>query len=229
MRTRLLLLGTALASLAGCATPLPGPTATSPAAPSTSVPSASAPSASPSLGSAEPAVTPTDYKVTFGFAVPSGVVEVPHPFTPPPLRTLVGVFVGDHPEGAPAYQRMSFYFRGGYPSYRVSYVPQIVGDASGILIPVAGNAFLRVVFTSAQAHTSSGSSSVTSTPPATIGFTNLKAYAPAGDYEGYVSYGLGLQTKPNSDQVLLLRLGELTKSDGSGGTYYVVFVDIQTA
>ena len=176
----------------------------------------------PSLGSAEPAVTPTDYKVTFGFAVPSGVVSVPHPFTPPPLRTLVGVYVGDHPEGAPAYQRMSFYFRGGYPSYKVSYVPRVVADGSGATIPLPGNAFLQVVFTDAQA-------AVTASPPSTIGYTNLKGYAPAGNFEGHVTYGLGLQTKANSDQVLLLRLGELTKSDGAGGTYYVVFVDIQTA
>ena len=160
--------------------------------------------------------------MTFGFAVPSGVVSVPHPFTPPPLRTLVGVYAGDHPEGAPAYQRMSFYFRGGYPSYKASYVPRVVADGSGATVPLPGNAFLQVVFTDAQA-------AVTTSPPSTIGYTNLKGYAPAGNFEGHVTYGLGLQTKPNSDQVLLLRLGELTKSDGAGGTYYVVFVDIQTA
>jgi len=89
-------------------------------------------------------------------------------------------------------------------------------------IPLPGNAFLQVVFTDAEA-------SVTASPPSTIGYTNLKGYAPAGNFEGHVTYGLGLQTKANSDQVLLLRLGELTKSDGAGGTYYVVFVDIQTA
>jgi hypothetical protein len=176
----------------------------------------------PSLGSAEPPASPSDYKVTFGFAVPSGVVSVAHPFTPPPLRSLVGLFVGDHPEGAPAYQRMSFYFRGGYPSYKVSYVPRVVADGSGAVIPLPGNAFLQVVFTDAQ-------SSVTSSPSASIGYHNLKGYAPAGDFEGHVTYGLGLQTAGNSDQVLQLRLGELTKSDGAGGTYYVVFLDIRTA
>jgi hypothetical protein len=35
--------------------------------------------------------------------------------------------------------------------------------------------------------------------------------------------------RPNSDQVLPLRLGELTKPDAAGGSYYVVIVDIQTA
>jgi hypothetical protein len=211
----------------GCATPAAPPASSSASNAPPVV--ASSTSSAPPLSSVEPSVTPTDYKVTFGFGVPSGTVSVAHPFTPPPLRTLVGVFAGNHPTDSPAYQRMSFYFRGGYPSYKVSYVPRVVADGSGAGIPLPGNAFLQVVFTDAQAHTAAGASSVTSTPPATIGYANLKGYAPAGDFEGHVTYGLGLQTLPNFDQILSLRLGELTKSDGSGGTYYVVFVDIKSA
>ena len=43
-----------------------------------------------------------------------------------------------------------------------------------------------------------------------------------------LTYGLGLQVAPDSDQVLLVRAGELTKTDGAGGLFYVVYVDIQT-
>ena len=205
-------------SLCGCA-----PSAVPPPAPS--VP----PSVPPSAGESSPAgpssQAPSDFTVTFGFAVPNGVVRVSHPVPVPPLRTLVGVYVGNHPSESPAYQRMSFYFQGGYPSYQVSYVPSVTRDGSGAPVSLPGNAFLQVVFTDAQAHTSSGASSVTASPPASIGYQNLKGYAQAGDFEGHVTYGLGLQTRPNADQVLLLRLGELTRPDG----LYVVFVDIQTA
>ena len=38
-----------------------------------------------------------------------------------------------------------------------------------------------------------------------------------GRLRGHLTYGLGLQVAPNSDQVLLVRAGELTKSDGAGG------------
>ena len=139
----------------------------------------------------------------------------------------MAVYAGNHPEGP--YQRMSFYFRGGYPSYQVSYVPSVVRDPRGDPVSLPGNAFLQVVFTDAQAHTSAGASSVTASPPSAIGYQNLRGYALAGDFEGHVTYGLGLSTRPNSDQVLSVRLGELTKPDGAGGSYCVVFVDIQTA
>jgi hypothetical protein len=221
---RALLAFFAVLAVGGCAPALsPGSSPTS----SASAPSAPSTSVSGSKASPEPASSPTDYRVTFGFAVPAGVIRVPHPLTAPPLRTLVGVYAGNHPEGP--YQRMSFYFSGGYPSYQVSYVPSVVRDARGDPVSLPGNAFLQVVFTDAQAHTESGASSVTASPPASIGYQNLMGYVPAGDFEGHVTYGLGLLTRPDSDQVLSLRLGELTKPDGAGGSYYVIFVDIATA
>jgi hypothetical protein len=210
--TKALLVGVGALLLGGCAPASSAPT--TPVSPSV------VPSVSSSVSSVEPASSPSDYRVTFGFAVPSGVVRIPHPFTAPPLRTLVGVYAGNHPEGP--FQRMSFYFRGGYPSYQVSYVPSVVRDPRGDPVSLPGNAFLQLVFTDATA-------SVTASPPSSIGYQNLKGYAPAGDFEGHVTYGLGLMTRPNSDQALPVRLGELMKSDGAGGSYYVIFVDIQTA
>ena len=87
---------------------------------------------------------------------------------------------------------MSFYFRGGHPSYQVSYLPSVVRDPSGDPVALPGNAFLQVVVTDAQAHTSAGASSVTASPPSSLGFQNLRGYAPAGDFEGLVTYGLSL-------------------------------------
>jgi hypothetical protein len=216
---------TAAVLLTGCTPTSTGTTPAGTSAAGTTTPgTSSVGTAVPSA--AEPSATVTDYKVTYGFAVPTAVVEVAHSFVPPPLRTLVAVYVGNHPGDSPAFQRMSFYFRGGFPSYRVGYAPQVVSDGKGAPIPLPGNVFLNVVFTETQAHNDSGGSSVVAAPPASIAYPNLKGYAPAGDFEGYVTYGLGLQSGSGA---LPIRLGELKKSDGSGGFFYVVFVDVKTS
>ncbi|TFC17372.1 hypothetical protein E3O19_06235 [Cryobacterium algoritolerans] len=54
------------------------------------------------------------------------------------------------------------------------------------------NTILRVVFHTVQAHTEDGQSSVVSSPPAFVGHKAITRYAPAGDFEGYVSYGIGV-------------------------------------
>ena len=88
------------------------------------------------------------------------------------------------------------------------------------------NAFLRIGFVDAQAHDNNGST-VDASPKNPIGFTNLNSYGFAGDFEGHVTYGLGLQVAAGSDQALKIRAGELKKPDGSGGSYYVIFFDVQ--
>jgi hypothetical protein len=215
--------------LTGCATPTgsPGPAASSEAPPPAS--SSSAPSAQSSPDGSADGV---DYHVTYDFGVPSSPVTIAHTVTPPiaqppapPLPYLVGIYVGNHP---PSYQRISFYFRGAFPPYRFQYVRQVTSDGSGAPVALSGNSFLSIVFLSAQAHLETGASSVLESPPASIGFPNLRSYAPAGDFEGHVSYGLGIQTAPNSDQVLRIRAGELRKTD-SAGTLYVVHFDVESA
>jgi hypothetical protein len=215
--------------LAGCATPTGSPGTGASSAP----PPASASSTPPAQSTSSSDGDEVDYHVTYDFAVPSSPVTIAHTVTPPiaqppapPLPYLVGIYVGNHP---PSYQRISFYFRGAFPPYRFQYVRQVTSDGSGAPVSLSGNSFLSIVFLSAQAHLENGSSSVLEKPPASIGFPNLRSYAPAGDFEGHVSYGLGIQTAPNSDQVLRIRAGELRKTDGSGGTLYVVHFDVESA
>jgi hypothetical protein len=214
-------------ALAGCAPVAPSPSPTS--SPPSSPPS---PSAS-SIGAAPPTAESSDdgveYRVTYGFDVPAGPVTVTHQVSVPPVPYLVGVYVGNHPEGTPAYQRISFYFRVGFPSYTFRYVPQVVSDGRGTPIPLQGNSFLSVVFTPAQAHDDAGASTVVQAAPPVTGFPNLRQYASAGDFEGHVTYGLGIQTAPNSDQTIRIRAGELKRPDGSGGFFYVVHLDTQSA
>ena len=57
----------------------------------------------------------------------------------------------------------------------------------------------------------------------------LKTYGFGGGFEGYVTYGISIQTAPNSDQVLAIRAGELKKPDGSGAFYYVVHADVRNS
>jgi hypothetical protein len=175
-----------------------------------------------------------EYRVTYNWAVPSKLVTVPHPLKLPlttplgtPLPYLTGVFVGDHPEGNPAYVRMSFYFRGAFPEYNFNYASEIRSDGEGAKLPLAGNSFLRLQFWPAQAHDNNGKSTITAKPDTRIGLGNLVSYVFAGDYEGYVTYGLGIGVAPGSDQVLPIRAGELKKPDGKGGYIYVVHFDVQ--
>jgi hypothetical protein len=174
------------------------------------------------------------YRVSYDWAVPSTQVSISNPLSLPlpgpiGLPYLVGIYVGDHPADSPAYERMSFYFRGGFPSYNLQYVPSVLSEGVGEPVPVPGNAVLRVGFVDAQAHDEGGSSTVAAQPPASIGFDTLQGYGSAGDFEGHLTFALGIQVAPGSDQVLPIRTGELKKDDGSGGTFYVVHVDVQKA
>ncbi|WP_446215817.1 AMIN-like domain-containing (lipo)protein [Micromonospora sp. IBHARD004] len=143
------------------------------------------------------------------------------PVTPAPgepLPVLVQIQVGDHP--AEGFSRITFGFRGPTPSYQVGYVARVESDGSGAPVELPGTAFLAVRFNPAQGHDSSGQSTV-SAPARTIGHPTLRGWAPAGDFEGYLSFGLGLQ--PPSGATVPVRLGESTRPDGT----HVVSVDVR--
>ncbi|TMM43865.1 MAG: hypothetical protein E6F99_00405 [Actinobacteria bacterium] len=188
----------------------------------------------PALPASEPTAPGLEYRVSYDWGVPSNRVTVTHPLTPPiawppepPLPYLVAIYVGDHPEGNPKYGRISFYFRGAFPSYNFQYVRQVLSEGRGAPISLEGNSFLRIQFVDAQTRDLAGHSTIKVSPHSHIGFPSLKSYGFGGDFEGYVTYGLGTQVAPDSDQVLAIRTGELRKPDGSGGFYYVVHVDVQ--
>jgi hypothetical protein len=236
MRRRVLFV--VLAGLAGLVTAAcaSAPTSTPPpSAPSTgtAAPTTGTGAPQPPPPASEPSDPPgVEYRVTYNWGVPGTEASITHPLTVPlpgpiGLPYLVGVYVGDHPEANPKYQRISFYYRLAFPSYRLQYVPQVVSDGSGEPVPLPGNAFLNIVFVDAQAHDDNGASTIAAKPPATIGFANLRGYALAGDFEGYVTFGLGIQVAPGSDQALPIRAGELKKPDGAGGFFYVVHFDVQ--
>lgn len=165
------------------------------------------------------------WRVTYGWAVPATPARVTHqvrvPVTPAPgepLPVLVEVRVGDHP--AEGFSRITFAFRGPTPSYQVGYVPQVVTEGRGAPVELPGTAYLSVRFDPAQAHDARGAATA-DVPPSRIGYPTLRGWAAAGDFEGHLSFGLGL--RPPAGGTLPVRLGESTRPDGT----HVVAVDVR--
>ena len=196
------------------------PTASSPA---TATPPATATSAAgtptePSgpLGEPPPAAS---YRVVSDWS--TRPVTVSHPLVAPPLRFLTEVRFGDHPGEDPAYSRVTFAFEEGLPSYEVRYVASLEQDGSGDPVPVPGNAVLRIVFRDATGHDDAGRE--TDRPGGTVGYPTLRGYGFGGDFEGHLTFGLGLQVAAGSDQTLPVRVGEAVRPDG----LHVVAVDVR--
>ena len=144
-RSRSCLLCALPARVAGCADAAPAPR---PAAAPLPRPPPPPSSAGPRPAGAARTGDGVEYRVTYGFAVPSepgdnrARVRPPIAQPPaPPLPYLVGMYVGNHPEGNPAYQRISFYFRGAFPSYRFQYVPQVIQRRRGAAGCLVGQQF----------------------------------------------------------------------------------------
>ena len=100
--------------------------------------------------------------------------------------TLVAIRAAHHP----GFDRIVYEFAGGLPaSQQVGYVDKLVGDASGLPVPIAGRAILRVRFEPAQAHDAQGS-----TAPERKAFPlpNIMTTVRAGDFEAVTTYGIGL-------------------------------------
>ena len=156
--------------------------------------------------------------------------ENPVPISPPPappLPALYAIGAGRHPAETPPYDQMSFRFLGGFPSYDIEFVPELIADASGLPVPMPGTgAILKVVFRDAQAHTADGTAStITRQPAPAIGYPALTSYAPAGDFEGVLSYGIGVGRPMDPVPETKVRVWEVEKIE-RGQRVYVVAVQL---
>ncbi len=102
---------------------------------------------------------------------------------------LLAVSVGHHD----TFDRVVFRFSSRAPGYSVRYVPAVTADGSGKPVPLEGSAFILVAM-------SSVASAQVGAPPAPQGtitplFPMLRQVKGAGDFEGTVSFGLGLASK----------------------------------
>jgi hypothetical protein len=104
---------------------------------------------------------------------------------------LVEVRAGRHA----GFDRVVFELKGTLPGYRIQYVPKVVQDGSGSTVPVAGKAFIAVVLSPANAHLDSGAPSWPGPSRLTTGFPAVRQVVFAGDFEGYVTFGLGISQR----------------------------------
>lgn len=164
----------------------------------------------------------THFRTAYDWGAPAPAARVPHPGSSAPPY-LAEIHAADHPGDPPGYSRISFYFRGGFPSYEFGYVPQVVAEGSGDPVPLPGNGFVAIRFDGVLTHDDNGWPTVTVSARPDLGIRNLRGYGFGGGFEGSLTYGLGIQVAPGSDQILRMRAPELTRSDG----FHIVAFDVQ--
>ena len=102
---------------------------------------------------------------------------------------LFAIATGCHP----TFDRFVVRARSATPGYSVRYVSKVVADGSGKTVQLLGTKRIHVVVRDARAHTSGGGALL---PGALTPLcSNLRQAKLAGDFEGVVSFGLGLRRK----------------------------------
>jgi hypothetical protein len=102
---------------------------------------------------------------------------------------LFGAAAGCHS----TFDRFVIRARLATPGYDVRYVSHIVADGSGKPVSLLGTKRIRVIVRNARGHTSSGANLLPSV--ITPRCPNLRQVKKAGDFEGVVTFGLGLRRK----------------------------------
>lgn len=191
----------------------------------------------------DPTVTPTPgdrviaSRISYGWEWPGpgAAATVKHtykvPFAQPPeppLPYLYSIGAAPHMTANPPYDQISFRFKGTFPTYELEYVPELKAGGSGNPVQLPGSGILRVTFRSAQAHTLAGASSITSRPPESLSYKALAAYKQSEDFEGVLTYGLGIGHKVNANPQTRVRVYEVEKIEG-GQHLYVVAIQIDAS
>ena len=91
------------------------------------------------------------------------------------------------------FDRFVFRARFGTPRYDVRYVRRIVADGSGAVVRLRGTKRIRVLIRDARGHTQSGAPLIPNTKTPLC--PNLRQVKTAGDFEGIVTFGLGLRRR----------------------------------
>jgi hypothetical protein len=113
---------------------------------------------------------------------------------------LVGVRAAHHS----GFDRIVFQFSGAVPVRRqVGYVDRLIADASGRPVRVSGRAILRVSFYPAAAHDTAGHA--TAATRTAFALPNIMVAVRSGDFEGVVSYGIGLAKRTSVHLFTLTR------------------------
>jgi len=216
---------------AAAPSPSSTPSATAPAGPATTPAPTRTPG--PGITSPAPSIRVVSSRIAYPWHWPNDPARpgrVTHAYPVPPVPELVQISVGDHPveHGQLPYNRMSFTFTTAFPSYHFEWASELVSDASGQLVPLHGTDVLKIVFTRAQAHTADGArSTIVSQPGRPIGYPFMTDFAQAGDFEGVLTYGIGVtRPVPHSNPQTMVRACEVEVVTATGQHRYIVAVDI---
>lgn len=117
------------------------------------------------------------------------------------MPSLVSYRVSQHP----GYDRLVFAFSGGFPSWKARYVRSVTMDASGAPVRLEGRAFLLVTLMGLD-----WTNHVPPEPVMTPRLAVLRQLKPAGVFEGYFSFGLGLAYRTSYEFTVLRRPDRLT-------------------
>jgi hypothetical protein len=99
------------------------------------------------------------------------------------------------------FDRFVVRLAGGTPGYDVRYVRRVRSDGSGAVVPLVGKRRVRVLLRNARAHTASGAATLPHVlTPRCPGLRQVKL---AGDFEGVVTFGLGV-ARPTGFRVFRL-------------------------
>jgi len=134
--------------------------------------------------------------VTGSLALPASALGLP-PFSTaprsasgsPPTAEVFGTAVGCHA----GFDRFVIRTRFGTAGYAVRYVRRIIADGSGRTVRLKGRKRLRVIMRDTRAHTESGSPLIPNVRTPLC--PNLRQVKVAGDFEGVVTFGLGLRRR----------------------------------
>jgi hypothetical protein len=109
-----------------------------------------------------------------------------------PGSYLTAVRTGKHG----GYDRIVFQFSGGLPAVRTERVTTVYEDPKGTPVPLAGKSRLHVVFRGASAFCPRPAHLTWAGPAAlTPRYPQLLMVKAAGDFEGYLSFGIGLTAR----------------------------------
>ncbi len=166
-----------LAGLAGCGTTQAG----SPGAAKSTAPASSTPAPGTTApGTTAPSPSPTGQPGSTSRACAQ------------PGHYLTAVTVGQHA----GYDRVVFQFSGGLPAVTTERLPAVYADPKGTPVALAGQSYLHVVFRGASGFCPQPAQRTWTGPSVlTPYYPQLLTVSAAGDFEGYLSFGLGLAAR----------------------------------
>lgn len=119
--------------------------------------------------------------------------------------TLLNVRAGRNND----FDRLVFDFEGSPPGYRIAYVDGLHEDGTGDHIPLRGRAVVQILLMPAAAHRDDGTATYTGPPPDVRNFAVFRQVADAGDFEGQLTWGIGVAARTGLRALLLTAPGRV--------------------